>query len=232
MSQFRYIHSVWPASSAPSVVASGKILHLDPASYSGSGTTWSDTSSSAWNASLVNGPAFTSGAVPYFTLDGTNDRIEIPISGTYSAMTMQIVVQRLATWAAYRGIFYHRGTSTATHGISVAPTANRLGYTWNNNRWDYDGGATLDIAANTWMMLTMRVNSTNAKISVNTTTTTQTISAASATFGGGGTKTMVGVDTNNLAYLNMRVGVVLAYDRFLTDEEVAANYAAISGTYA
>jgi hypothetical protein len=43
---------------------------------------------------------------------------------------------------------------------------------------------------------------------------------------------MVGVDTNNLAYLNMRVGVVLAYDRFLTDDEVATNYTAISGTYA
>lgn len=218
------------AQSAQSFVSEGKILQLQASTYV-SGTTWSDESSSGWNASLVNGPTFTSGAAPYFTLDGTNDRIEIPISGTYSAMTMQIVVQRLATWTAYRGIFYHRGTSGATHGISVAPTSNRLGYTWNNNRWDYDGGATLDIAANTWMLLTMRVNSTNAKVSVNTTTTTQTVAASSATFGAGGINTMVGVDTNNLAYLNMRVGVVLAYDRFLTDAEVATNYTAISGTY-
>ncbi|CAB4189758.1 Concanavalin A-like lectin/glucanases superfamily [uncultured Caudovirales phage] len=214
-----------------SVVQSGLILHLDPATYSGSGS-WVDGSASGWNATLTNGPTFTSGATPYFTLDGTNDRLEIPIVGTFSAMTMQILVYRIGTFGAYTGIMCHRGTNPFAHSISNGPTANRLGYTWNNNRWDYEGGATMAIPSGAWTMLSVRVGETKAELNINgSTKVTQTIAATAATWGGSSVKTMIGVDTNTLTYLNMRVGPVMAYDRYLTDDEIASNYAKYSGVY-
>jgi len=62
------------------IITRGLILHLDasaPSSYPGSGTTWSDLSSTANNGTLTNGPTFNSGNGGYIDFDGTDDRIEL-----------------------------------------------------------------------------------------------------------------------------------------------------------
>lgn len=60
----------------PKLVTSGLILYLDAgnqASYPGSGTTWNDLSGNSRNASLVNGPTFSSDALGSVVFDGVND---------------------------------------------------------------------------------------------------------------------------------------------------------------
>lgn len=63
----------------------GKVLHLDAgnaASYSGSGSTWTDLSGNANNATLIDSPVYTAGGGGYFTFDGVNDRANIDLDSS------------------------------------------------------------------------------------------------------------------------------------------------------
>jgi hypothetical protein len=67
-------------SHSPSIVSSNLVLCLDAAnnkSYSGSGNTWYDISGRSNNATLINGPVYSSTLGGYFSCDGTNDYIEV-----------------------------------------------------------------------------------------------------------------------------------------------------------
>ena len=62
----------------PSSVTSGLVLNLDagnPASYPGSGTTWSDISGNGNNGTLVNGPTYSTANGGSIVFDGTNDEV-------------------------------------------------------------------------------------------------------------------------------------------------------------
>ena len=61
-----------------SIVRDGLVLYLDaanPKSYPGSGTTFFNLGSNGINATLVNGPTYSSNNKGYFILDGVNDYI-------------------------------------------------------------------------------------------------------------------------------------------------------------
>ena len=76
------------------IVQNGLILNLDAAvkdSYVGSGTSWKDLSVGN-DATLANGPVFDKSLGGRITLDGTNDRIDIPsISFAASGFTYSFV---------------------------------------------------------------------------------------------------------------------------------------------
>ncbi len=58
------------------IITSGLIMHLDagnPASYSGSGTTWTDVSGNGNNGTLFNGVSYTSDNSGALVFDGVND---------------------------------------------------------------------------------------------------------------------------------------------------------------
>ena len=61
------------------IVSTNIVLDLNAtnsSSYSGSGTTWTDLSSSSNNGTLTNGPTFDSGNGGSIVFDGTNDRVQ------------------------------------------------------------------------------------------------------------------------------------------------------------
>jgi hypothetical protein len=62
----------------PPIVENGLVLRLDaaePASYPGSGTTWTDLSGSGNNGTLTNGPTFNSSNGGSIVFDGVNDYV-------------------------------------------------------------------------------------------------------------------------------------------------------------
>ncbi len=66
---------------SPRISIDGLILCLDAGntrSYPGSGTTWTDLSGNSYNASLEDGPTFSSANGGSLVFDGLNDRIHIP----------------------------------------------------------------------------------------------------------------------------------------------------------
>jgi hypothetical protein len=86
----------------PPVVTSGLVVNYDASnatSYPGSGTTWSDLSGNGYNATLQNGPAFSSNFGGNIVLDGSNDYISLPTSGilnTNADFTCDIAFNMLA----------------------------------------------------------------------------------------------------------------------------------------
>ena len=215
-----------------SIVPDNLLFNIDPAAYSGSGTTVPDLSGNGRDGTLVNGPVYSSANGGYFTYDSTDDYMTVSLTGTFSEFTMSIWAYRTESWASYAGIVYHR-QSNNTHGLSVSPTADRLGYTWNNasNTWNWNPGATMNIPLDTWCMLTMRVSASSGAVFINTTKATNSVSHTSGTFGNSSTTMRLAVDTNTLNYLGLRAGPWFAYDRALTDDEITQNYNALAGRY-
>ena len=64
---------------SPRIVTDGLVLCLDAAnaqSYPGTGTTWTDRSTSGNNETLTNGPTFDSANRGAIVFDGSNDRVD------------------------------------------------------------------------------------------------------------------------------------------------------------
>lgn len=73
---YNLINSMSRGSATSSIVTSGLILNLDagnPLSYSGSGTTWTDLSTSSNNSVLTNGVSYNSANSGSLIFDGVND---------------------------------------------------------------------------------------------------------------------------------------------------------------
>lgn len=80
-----------------------------PASYPGTGTTWTDLMGSGYNATLYNGPTYTAGTPNYIETDGSNDTIYandagLPIGG--AARTIGCWIYSSATGATKDMIGY------------------------------------------------------------------------------------------------------------------------------
>jgi hypothetical protein len=132
------------------LVTSGLVLNLDagnPASYPGSGTTWSDLSVSANNGTLTNGPTYSAadggGSIGF---DGTNDGVGLSSEyGTTNNFSVELWVlpaaihqidaentagydgtagQKYIIGAAQKGSNSGFGLSIGTNGVSVYEHGN------------------------------------------------------------------------------------------------------------
>jgi hypothetical protein len=223
--------------SGPSVT-SGLILHLDasnPASYTGSGSTWTDLVGS--NDATINGATWSDTNGGIFDLDGINDNISIPHSldlslSTSIQKTIQVwfktdtlpslnqqtpIFGKLSSSFAFdgywAGLFSDSGVvRSATNGAAVSRTLD----------------STLTVSTNTWYLLTFMSQITNTsnttKLYINT---TEYISSAH------GNDTYLESNPLYLGYIgdgigstyfNGKIGACYFYNRGLTAQEVANNY--------
>lgn len=82
----------------PKIVADNLVLCLDaanPKSYPGSGTSWTDLARNGNNATLFNGPTYSTENKGIITTDGTNDNIFILNNSTISSFTSDITINFL-----------------------------------------------------------------------------------------------------------------------------------------
>jgi hypothetical protein len=85
---------------SPKIITDGLVLCLDAAdkkSYSGSGTTWYDRSSSGNNGTLTNGTSFSSDNGGVLVFDGSNDRVD---SFSQDVEPESITIEFWHNWAA------------------------------------------------------------------------------------------------------------------------------------
>jgi hypothetical protein len=109
---------------SPKIVTDGLVLCLDaadPKSYSGSGTAWTDRSGNGNDATLVNGPTFstTNGGVIVF--DGSDDYATVPCSQVVGEST--ISVEMVSNWRINGG-----GMFFGFYTYDVYTAGGRLGY--------------------------------------------------------------------------------------------------------
>jgi len=215
--------------------SNGALLYLDAgqaASYSGSGTTWTDLSTNTNNATLVGSPTFvSSGANSYFSFNGAGTQYAgtptAKYNQTYTGKTVFIVARLTAiTAGTFRCMF---GTAAGTRNFNTyiySPSAGVY-----QIHWSAGGGGgfsnNLSITTNQWF-----------------------VAAVTQTTGGLVTYYLNGqpVGTNSIAFSqwvsngneNVAYGdnywygdipVVAVYGRALTADQIQQDYNSLKGRY-
>jgi hypothetical protein len=217
-----------------SIVNNGLTLYLDAGiatSYGGSGTTWTDLTTSANNGTLNNGPVFSTTSGGYFSFDGTND--DVSISSILNAYPFTV-----SFWASYPysgwapptdGMDQLMNMSIAGQRISIGtvknpgwPTGPVLMY-GGSNHWSFDGSSALSTANQFYNVVWAVVanNDSNHKIYVNG------VSQALTNNGGahGGTAGWkIASNGQSSEYWIGTIANVIVYNRVLTATEVLQNY--------
>lgn len=212
----------------------GALLYLDagnPASYSGSGSTWTDLSSNANNGSLNGSPTWTNaGAASYFTFNGAGTQNATTASAKYNQVytgktVMMSIRPSASAWTngvgQFRGIF---GTAAGSRNFNTYIYQDSS----NNKKIHYSangvGGFSdnLSLPANTWAIIAV----------------TQTTGGLVTYYLNGqavGTNTgitfaqfVVSGNTENVAYTDNYwygdVGFAAVYGRALSATEILRNY--------
>lgn len=220
--------------------STGALLYLDagnPASYSGSGTTWTDLSTNTNNAILTGTPPWTSaGSASYFGFNGTGSQYASTATGkydqTYTGKTVMAAIQiNASAWIngvdQYRGIF---GTNTGLRNFNTY-----IHHDASNNLQIHYSAATfgglsdnVSIPANTWAIVAV-TQTTGGVVTFYLngqavgTATGQTFSQylSSSTENVG--------RTDNFWYGN--IGVTAVYGRALTADEIKQNSNALQLKY-
>lgn len=117
----------WVATApTPDIVRSDLQLYLDPGEYSGSGTSWTDSSTNAYTVTLNGAPAYNT---TYFTFDGTTE---------YFDTNQSLSSEEFSVGAWFR---------TSAAGIKmIISKETAAGWPWNYRIWMNGGQIVGDIA--------------------------------------------------------------------------------------
>lgn len=210
------------------IVTSGLVLHLDAgktASYPGTGTTWTDISSSAMTATLQN-TTYSSGSGGHFSFNGSNSAAVIPNNTVLDTQSLSIEVWLSpASSLTQNGFWFEKGTINAQYSFFMYS---------GTIYWRMAGSAYGDITAtvstymtlNNWYHMVGTNKAGEQKVYVNNTL------AASGTISPTITASAAGVSIGNAngyaspsSYpFNGRIAVVRVYNKALTPAEVQQNY--------
>lgn len=215
------------------LVTNGLTLNLnasDSASYSGSGSTWTDLAGTADNISLVNSPTYTSGTPAYFTFNGSNQY------GTGSGINvLPTTGYTKSVWFYLNGYLDNNLVSSGTggHFMFMGASTNRI-YCGHAN-WTTLGGTYLDypstatISLSTWYYAVLTFNTTNGMTLYINGSQDSTYTVRKNAHAGDGSTNIATFSGGNL--LNGRIAQVHCYNRALTAAEVLQNYNATKATY-
>jgi hypothetical protein len=213
----------------PPVVTSGLIVNYDASnatSYPGSGSTWSDLSGNGYNATLQNGPVFSSAYGGDITIDGSDDYISLPttnILNTNADFTCDIAFTMLAG----------NGSRGVMDGIQIGALVIRA-----NNTGDYvslvrgdivelgNFGSSSAITLNTPVVLSLSLNKATTTFSLykngifisTLNPGNQTFTTTTPVLG----KHLCCYEFTNESFYNFKW-----YNRQLTSEEVLQNFNAV-----
>ena len=210
-----------PAPVEPSIVLFGLVLYLDagnPASYPGSGTTWTDLSGQGNNATLTNGPTFDTEAGGCIVFDGVNDYAPTTTNGfPFGSLPVTLSVwARISTTGPTSNWIFAYGSPS----FGASRFLGRFGNTY------YFGGYADDITVtlapgDPWFNMVGVYDGSNASIYVN-----GVLVAGPTAVGWNAipSQSALGRQTNGGEYWNGKTAQVLAYDRALTSTEILENF--------
>ncbi len=224
------------------IVTAGLLLNLDAgnvASYSGSGSTWTDLTGNARNATLINTPTYSSSNSGYLNFAPASlEYATIPNIGDRPTWTVE-------TWVRFTGSLNGRVASVVTNQFNLV---NKLNFSIGTNNapsnynicvgfFDALGSAWHNTAGfaptlNTWYHIVGTYDGTTIKQYVNGVLNSSTSYAGTPSSGGEiricrrWDETLT---SNNL--MPADVGVVRVYGGALTGGEVTGNFEALRGRY-
>lgn len=213
------------------VVSSGLTMHLDannPASYSGSGSTWYDLSGNDAHQTLVGSPTYTTGTPSYFSFNGfsqySTGSTFVLAPNTYTKMVwFQITASgdnNIVSSDAGGHFMYFNNSSTLWAGNSNNPPYSGGGAFGSVTSFNYD----------TWYCATVVFTDPQIYLYVNGVLDDVDITYSSGGHGGNGSTNLACfAPGGNL--LNGRIAEVYCYATALTAQQVLSNYNATKATY-
>lgn len=220
------------------LVSTNLQLYLDPATYSGSGTSWTDSSANAYTTTLVGGPAYTSGALDYFTYDGTTEYVDTNqslASETFSvgawfrtsAAGIKMIISKETSvgWPWNYRIWLNGGTivGDVAQNAGANSSVSSAGPTYNDGEWH------LVMFTRNDSTLTLYVD--GSSIASQSDTLTGTIINSQEVWWGKSAFTAGGVNPDGSYQYTGDLGELFVYDRVLTAGEILQNYDATKSKY-
>ena len=230
------------------LVTSGLILHLDSgnsSSYSGSGTTWTDLSGNNRNATLINGPQYSSVDGGKIVFDGIDDYAEVsnpPMfgSGDFSVEVWFKRKESTLTWdGSYLISKWSSGANAAWNewglgfgDLQGSSYGNNLNFSLEAQGGGFYGITSDEILINTWYQAVIVREGGTLKMYINGTLRTTSTPSISY-YGALGTKSINPAgrklrinrqDNTDSLQGNIEVPIVRIYNKALTLLEVGQNY--------
>jgi len=155
-----------PVTQSSNIITNGLIIQLDASkssSYSGSGTTWFDITSTNNGTLTPTGtpPTYTAASPTYFSFDGTNQYVNIPdaaaIRPSIGGANTAIIWAYITSYTAFDGVISKQFGAGTYDGFSlVFNTTNRLQLNMNGGsvNGNYVSANTNVFSLNTWTMFT------------------------------------------------------------------------------
>lgn len=208
------------------IITDGLVMNVDagnPLSYPGSGVIWADLTGNNNNATLTNGPTFTSvGSSSYLTFDGTNDYAQINnvvLSGTQDFT--------ISAWVQYINVNGTIFGNYAAGNLQVFYGPSYLGL-WLNNNSAY-ANAAVHYKSGINQLVVQRSGGSNLLVWVNavlvdTGTSSDTIGTTS--------NFRIGANTSGSELQGGRFYNLQVYNRALTPSEIFHNYTSTKGRFA
>ena len=215
------------------IVNTNMLLYLDaanPVSYPGSGTTWTDLSSNANNATSLTGTTYSSANGGYITFNGTSGSGSLVASKyntTYTGKTVFVAGNLTAiTATTYRAVL---GDSAGNRNFNIyiySPSANTYQIHFSSGGF---GGLSANLPYTVGNWFTAAITQTTDG-TLKYFFTGSLVSQQSATFVQyqSGTTEWVGRSDN---YWNGPLSVVCVYKSALTDAQILQNHNAVRGRY-
>ena len=224
---YNLISSMNKASAIPSIVTSGLLTHLDAgnvASYSGSGTTWTDLSGNSRNGTLVNGVGYSSSNGGTLVFDGVNDYVSVN-SISRSVMGSNFTVS----------LWFFSGTSNHKGIIELAATNNDLAPSIllqkNGSiiRFLFNGAYNFSsaISANTWYNIVLTYDNTTWKSYLNGVLA----NSAALAYIGGTFADKINIGSGYPNFFDSKIPQVAIYNRPISSTEVTTNFNALKSRY-
>lgn len=228
-------HRLRRAANASGLVQSGLQIRLDAKSYSGSGTTWNDTSGNGNNFSW-NSVSYTSGDNPYFSTLGkrctgpASNSLNINDTSGYTVylITFQNALANTGAFKFYGAVSYNRGIfSHCSWGDGVV-YFDQGGCCGANQRISASGGT-----MNTWNIfvfnssVAQRYLYKNNSLLASTSTPAANISLNSTAVDLGGSDEFGGASST----FDARISQFIVYNRSLSTDEMTYNFNSLRGRY-
>jgi hypothetical protein len=233
----------WDQTTYGGIVTNGLLMHVDAgneASYSGSGSTWTDISGNGRHITL-SGTSYSSTDGGGIVFTGSSGNGTFNMGGVTTSYTAEAVVYAAAfnsDGSGSSGIMYWTDNSQG-HGfiMEVDETTPRK---WRfAHRYPYGTGASTDDfssstspTAGKYHVMYVRNGSTSQKIYVNGTE----VASATPVYGGFDSSLTIGTiarvtNTNTNRHWDGRMHQIRIYNRALSAAEVAQNYNFIKGKF-
>lgn len=213
------------------LVTSGLSMWLDannPASYSGSGTTWTDLTGNGNDQTLVGAPTFTSGAPSYFSFNGINQY------STGSTLVLGANNYTKMVWFQIDSSADNNLVSSDTGGHYMFFSSTSTLWAGNSNVMPFAGGgafgSSTSFSTGTWYCATVVFTNPQIYLYVNGVQNAYDLTyTASARSGDGSVNLACYGPGGNL--LNGKIAEVYCYAAALSASDVLQNYNATRSRY-